>query len=81
MRIIVKENNGETIRLRLPSGLVLNRLSAMLLSAGLKDKKLNISAKQLHTLFRVIKAYKKEHREWKLVEGRSHDGEIVEIMM
>ena len=44
MNIIVNEVGGKNIHLRLPSSLVLNRLSANLLSVKLKDKNLNISS-------------------------------------
>ncbi len=81
MHITVNEGGGKNIHLRLPNGLMLNRLSAMLLSAGLKDKNMNISGKQLHILFRAIKAYKATHPEWKLIEAHNHDGEIVEIVV
>jgi len=81
MQITVRGYGGKQIRLRLPSGLVLNRLSAILLSAVLKNKDINISGKQLHILFREIKAYKATHPEWKLIEVHSHDGEIIEIVV
>ena len=81
MNIIVNEVGGKNIHLRLPSGLVLNGLSANLLSVKLKDKNLNISSKQLRILFQAIKAYKTNHPEWKLVEVHGHDGETVEIVI
>ena len=81
MRIIVNEWGGEKIHLRVPSGLALNGLSARLLSGSLKEKGMDISAKQLHILFRAIKAYKATHPEWKLVEVHSHDGDTVEVVV
>lgn len=81
MRIIVKENGGPNIRLRLPSGLVLNRMSARLVSAELRKRNMNISAEQLHLMFRAIKAYKKAHPEWKLVEMQNQKGERIEVVM
>ena len=81
MNIIVNEVGGKNIHLRLPSGLVLNGLSANLLSVKLKDKNLNISSKQLRILFQAIKAYKANHPEWKLVEVHGHDGETVESVI
>ena len=79
MRITVNDGNGKNIRLCLPSRLVLNRLSAALISAELKRKNINVSGKQLHILFRAVKVYKAAHPEWKLLEVHSNDGETVEI--
>ena len=81
MRIVVKENEGKNINLRLPSGLVLSRLSAAIISSELKHKQVNISGKQLYTLFRAIKAYKKGHPEWKLVEVYGQDSSSVDIVI
>lgn len=79
MYITVKERRGKNKGLYLPNGLVLNRLSARIISARWKDKNGNLSGKQLHVLFRAIKAYKKTHPDWKIVEVNSQNGETVEI--
>lgn len=81
MYIIVNEASGKNIHLRLPSGLLLNGLSANLLSLKLKELHLNISSKQLCLLFQAIKMYKQNHPEWKLVEVYGQDGETVEIVV
>ena len=81
MYITVNESGGKDFHLRLPNGLVLNRLSASLLSVGLKGKNVNISGKQLRRLFRAVKIYKAAHPEWKLIEVNSHDGEMIEILV
>lgn len=81
MRITVNEGSGKSIRLCLPSGLVLNRLSAGFLSAKLKEQNVYISGKQLRILFRAIKGYKAAHPEWKLIEAHGSNGEIVEIVV
>lgn len=81
MNIIVNEAGGKNIHLRLPSCLVLNGLSANLLSLKLKEMHLNISGNQLCILFQAIKTYKRNHPEWKLVEVCGQDGETVEIIL
>lgn len=81
MLITVNEGRRKSTHLHIPNGLVLNGLSAVFLSAKLKDRDMDISGKQLRILFRAIKVYKSTHPEWKLVEIHSHDGEIVEIML
>ncbi len=81
MYICINKCSGKTIRLRLPSGLMPNRLSAAAISSSLTGKNLHISGKQLHILFRAIRSYKSIHPEWKLVEVYSHNGKIVEIVL
>ena len=81
MNIIINEVGGKNIHLCLPSGLVLNPLSANLLSVKLKEKHLNISSKQFRILFHAIKTYKLNHPEWKLVEVYGHDGDTVDIVV
>lgn len=81
MHITVNERGGKNIHLHLPSGLVLNRLSASLLSVGLKTKNVNISGRQLRRLFRAVRSYKAAHPEWTLLEVYSHNGEVVEIIV
>ncbi len=81
MRIIITEHGKKKRRICLPSWLVMNRLAASFLAASIRDHKGNISGKQLHTLFRAVKAYKSTHPEWKLVEIHSCDGDHVEITL
>ena len=81
MRIVVNECDGKNRRLCLPSGLVFNRVSAVLLSVALKKKNVKISGKQLRLLFREIKAYKAKRPEWKLAEVHSKNGDMVEIVL
>lgn len=81
MRITVKERGGKNLHLCIPNGLVLNRLSAGILSAALKDKSPNISGRQLHILFRAIKTYKATHPQWRLAEVQSPNGEMIVIII
>lgn len=81
MRIHIKESDGKNISLRLPNRLMLNGLSAVLLSKASKRKNLNISAKQLRILFRAIKKYKRKHPKWELIEVHDHNGDSVEITL
>jgi len=81
MKIVVKESRDRNIRLHLPNGLAMNSMSAAILSAKLRKKKVNISGKQLHLLFKAAKRYKSRHPEWKLVEIQSSDGNYIEISL
>ncbi len=81
MYICVNERNEKSIRLRLPNGLILNRLSAAVVSSALQEEKIDIPAQSLNILFREIKRYKVSHPEWKLVEVYNDEGKIVEIRL
>lgn len=80
MDIIVREGKGKTIHLRLPTGLVMNGVSAAVLSARLRMQGVDISAKQLRILFHAIKDYQSAYPDWKLVEVESGNGTFVEIV-
>jgi len=81
MRIFITKADQKALRLHLPTGLILSRLSAACLSVSLKKKNTNISGKQLYTLFRAVKKYKKTHPQWKLVDGQTSDGEYFQIVL
>jgi hypothetical protein len=61
--------------------MVLNRISAGIVSGVLKKYDIEISKKQLVELMKVAKNYKKQHPEWKLLEVDDADGEPVEIIL
>ena len=81
MRILLHDNNGRNVSLCLPAGLVLNTVTAAILSAKLKKWDLNISTKQLVLLFEEAKRHRFSHAEWKLLEIKSQAGEIVDIII
>lgn len=83
MRIHVKAE-GRRINLILPTGLMLNRLTAQIISAKTKDDaelEIQLSGEQLNQLFRIIRRVKKVHPDWTLVEVRTHGGEEVTIKL
>ena len=86
MRVYVNDNEGTNIRICIPTGLLLNRLTAMILSKvlttapGIPDK-MKLSNQQLYCFLKIIKDYKKNHPGWKLVEVHSADGDVVEITL
>lgn len=86
MRIYVDDNDGTNINIRIPTGLLLNRITALILSKvlntvpGIPDN-LKLSKQQLYYFLKIIKDYKKNHPGWKLVEVHSADGDVVEITL
>lgn len=86
MKIYVNDNEGTNIKIRIPTGLLLNRITALILSKvlttapGIPDN-IRLSKQQIYFLLKTIKNYKKNHPSWKLIEVHSADGDIVEITL
>ena len=81
MRILVKEHEGHTIRLMLPSGLVLNSLTASFLPKYLEEQGIHITREQARVFVKELNRFRKRHKDWKLAEVKSADGDIVEICL
>ena len=79
MRIYIKEESGKKWKFRIPLGLVFNRMTAGFIARRAQKEGTNISKKQLRALIKEVKKYKKNHKNWKLVEVDSVDGLHVEI--
>lgn len=79
MRVDIKLENGRKIFFWIPNGLMMNRLSAAIMCSELKKYKMDISTDTAMAMFRQIKHFKARHRNWKLVELTSADGEIINI--
>lgn len=81
MHIIVRENSEHPFEISIPNRLVLNHLSAALLSPQLKKHQIPWNQRQLYHLMKVIQQYQKYYPEWVLLEAESADGEYVEIRL
>ena len=81
MKLIIQNASGENHNIKLPTGILLNRVSAGIVSGVLKKYDVEISKKQLTELMKVAKTYKKHHPEWKLIEVDDAGGEHVEIII
>ena len=81
MKIIVK-NKKKNFRLRLPTRLVLNSLSAWILQRGISknsDTVVRVKTKDLRRFFREIRRMKKINPEWKAVYIERKDGSMIDI--
>ena len=79
MRIYINEESGKKWKFRIPLGLAFNRVTAGFIARRAQKEGTNISKKQLRALIKEVKKYKKNHKNWKLVEVDSADGLHVEI--
>lgn len=78
--MIIQIRNGETThRLRIPTGLVMNRWVGGSVQKLLEKK--GVSLSQPQALVKAWSVYKKQLKNWKLLEITSADGEIIEIFL
>ena len=79
MKIIIRDPKDKNLTIRFPSFLVLNAVSAMLLAKIMRKYGANISRQQAKLFIKELNRYRRHHRNWKMVEVQSADGEYVEI--
>ena len=82
MRIFVTQN-GETKKdLHLPSGLLLNPVTATIAPLFIKaEDGTRYTGAQLRKAVQALNEYKRNHPEWVMVQVDSHTGEHVEIKL
>lgn len=80
MRIRVKDEDTN-LRLWMPTGLLLSRPIAAAVAKGARDKGIPLTGRQLNTLFKAIRRYRKAHRDWVLVEVDSQNGDKVLVKL
>ena len=82
MRISVKESEGKGINIVLPTGMVLNRLTAAVICRTLrKHSDLRITSRQAMVLIKEVKRCKRRNPGWNLVEVKSSDGDDVLVRL
>lgn len=81
MKILVKSGGRTNFRLILPTGLAMNPVTAALMPKMMEQNGITITAGQARAFFRAVKAYKKTHPDWNLVEVESTSGEYVMIRL
>lgn len=78
MKISIKSDNLK-LTLRLPTGLILNRLTAGIVCRKLKKEGIHLTRKQTVLFIKELKKYKKKHRDWNLVEISENDTNSIVI--
>ena len=81
MKISIKRENELNLQLPVASGLVLNRLTAGYIQEGLKKSGINVTREQTIVFIKALKAYRRQHPEWVLLEIHSSGGYDVEIRL
>ena len=80
MRIIVKESD-HNIRLRFPSGWMLNRFTASAICREAGKHGVKISPSQMRALIKALHQYRKTHPDWVLAEVIGAKGEHVLVKL
>ena len=76
MRIVVKGDDHH-VRLRIPMGLVFNRLTAAAIAKEAGKYGVKLSPQQVCVLIKTLKEYRRSHPDWVLAEVQGADGEYV----
>jgi len=75
-------NDGKTrLRVILPTGLFLNRLTAQLAPKYLTPHGIDLAPEQILEFIKAIRAYKRSHPDWVLAQVRSADGAQVYVKL
>ena len=88
MKIIIDAGERPRLVFLIPTWLVLNNFVASIASKCLDKYGMDITKEQAKTLVKglrkcvkELRAYKRRHRAWKMLEMRSADGKYIEITM
>ena len=81
MKIIIRQTDGPPIQIVLPTGLVLNRATALLMPAALRKRGVELTKDQALRMVQCIRTCRCRYPGWKLVEIESAGGEYVEIIL
>ena len=78
LTVIEKEHN---IRLRIPTGLALNRVTGILICKAAQKHGVTLTPRQVGAFLEALHTYRKAHKDWVLVEVNSSNGEYVQIKL
>lgn len=74
-------SSGQRFNISIPSGIVFNRATAVLMPAVMKKNGINISVKASVKMIKELNNYRKNNPEWYLVEINSSKGDTVRIKL
>lgn len=80
MNIKIRSREGN-FHLPIPTGLLLNRVTASVLPRAFSEMGLKLSQQQARNLISALKHFRKTHKDWVLVEVHSADGDEVLIKL
>ena len=81
MRIIIEEKKGKAIKIVLPTGMLLNRLTASMMPGMLEKKGIVLTKAQAIRIVQAVRSCRRHFPDWKMVEIDSANGEHIEIRL
>ena len=83
MRIIVESPGERRIHIRIPTAIVLNRLTAKLFTKAAKRHlgEGSLETRDLYPLLRAVRQAKRRFPKWELVNLQEADGEHIQIRL
>lgn len=78
MKIIIKCEDAD-LHFALPTGLLINRMTAHCVPGMLQKNGLSVTPEQAVAFVKAFKKWKRQHKHWNLVEVQCADGTFVEI--
>jgi len=79
MKIDVTDERGKHIYIAVPTGLLLNRLTAGGIARGASKQGISLTRSQTIRLIQALRTCRRQNKGWKLIEAESANGERVEI--
>ena len=73
MKLVVKEQEKTLVKFGVPTGLISNRFSILIIKNLLKKYNIHISSKDLRKMFKIIKVFRKDNPSWTLLEVNTND--------
>lgn len=80
MRIIAKGEDYH-VRLRIPTGLVFNRLTAAVIGKEAGKYGMKLNSRQARILIKTLNEYRRTHPDWVLAEVHNADGGYVFVKL
>ena len=81
MKIIVDSSSHKNIRITFPTGLILNRFTALIAAKNAQQNGATLTYEQACGFISALKDFKRMNSGWKLIEVESADGHHVEIIL
>lgn len=81
MEIILQKKEQQEKRFRIPTGMLLNRLTAGIAGRKLAKHGGCLSSEQLFKLMQELKAVRERHPDWVLLEAEDANGEKFKIVI
>jgi hypothetical protein len=81
MRIEVKNMGDKDIHLMIPTGLLFNPVTALILPGTAKSQGVHMTARQAMAFIKILHDCKRRFPNWLMVEAEDADGGKVEIKL